>query len=139
LIHDGDGRGPTDGHRAMCSNQDLILTELWTLGERFLIRPLQNYVMAEMYSVQASCGKMSSQTGKHIYENTPDGSPLRRFAVDQICWLADPVEMAVLDAIPSQMVKDIALLLAKQVPAHVRHEKAVAMTASDYYVTEDES
>jgi hypothetical protein len=139
LVHGRDDHATTADHRDRCGEQDLILAEIWILGDRYLIRPLQNYVMAQMHSIQTTCGKMDPTVGRVIYDNTAVGSPLRRFAVDQICWLRGPVEMKVLDVIPTRMLKDITLVLAEEAPADLRRKRAKAMTASDYYVTEDGS
>ncbi|PQE03982.1 hypothetical protein CJF31_00003074 [Rutstroemia sp. NJR-2017a BVV2] len=137
LVHGGDDHATKADHRARCGKQDLILAELWILGDRFLIRPLQNYVMAQMHSIQTTCGKMAPAVSRVIYDNTAEGSPLRRFAVDQICWLRRPVDMKMLDVVPVQMLKNITLSLAEEAPADLRRKRAKAMTASDYYVTED--
>ncbi|PQE11672.1 hypothetical protein CJF32_00004849 [Rutstroemia sp. NJR-2017a WRK4] len=109
LVHGRDDHATTlaADHRDRCGEQDSILAELWILGDRFLIRPLQNYVMAQMHSIQTTCGKMDPAVCRVIYDNTAMGSPLRRFAVDQICWLRGPVEMSMLDVIPTRMLKDI--------------------------------
>ncbi|PVH85693.1 hypothetical protein DL98DRAFT_511272 [Cadophora sp. DSE1049] len=81
LHHDPSHEVDTNTEGKDCS-QDMYLTELWVLGDRFGMPALQNAVLDSMQSiVDHHRGYLPLCTYSYIYDNTTDGSLLRQYVV----------------------------------------------------------
>ncbi|KAF7878831.1 hypothetical protein EAF04_000034 [Stromatinia cepivora] len=107
----------------LCAREDVLLAEPWILAERFLIRPLQNYTMQVMFRKQVTCGAMNAACYEHLYENTAKYSILRRFAVEQRCWLGGDFPGLSEECFPAQMLFDMIGVLQERLAADVRKRK----------------
>ena len=82
------------------------LTNLWILADEFLIPVLQNMCVEALNEQCAKPEYLPTDLFGHLYENTKEGSPLRKLFVD-MC-IAHEKEIKVEDNYPPRMLVDIA-------------------------------
>ncbi|TGO47471.1 hypothetical protein BCON_0276g00110 [Botryotinia convoluta] len=137
-IHLGDldaSHGDDLDSMGQCIKEDGILLSLWVLAEKFLIHRLQNYTMHIICKKGTACRQICPSYYGYVYENTVEGSALRRFVVEQSCWAAQPFVNELTNS-PVEMLRDIVTVLKAQLPANVRARKRSQMTEENYLVEE---
>ncbi|KUJ22804.1 uncharacterized protein LY89DRAFT_714523 [Mollisia scopiformis] len=122
-------------HIEMCAQQDTDLIDLWLLADRFLMVDFQNQVIDHMKRIYQICGVMSSCQFRKIYDNTQEGSPLRRLVVDLCCWafFADYIKDKS-DKFPQDMLVDVAIAYRDAAPSNVITSKRSEIPTTDYHV-----
>ena len=72
-------------------NQLIIrrLLEFWILADKLLIPVLQNKILDALAAIETLPVDVLPCV-QYVYDNTPEGSPLRRFLVEQIAWHVRP-------------------------------------------------
>ncbi|TGO86712.1 hypothetical protein BPOR_0282g00080 [Botrytis porri] len=130
-----DSHGVDIDSRIQCIVEDGIVLHLWVLAEKFLIRRLQNYIVHNLCKKATACRQIIPAHYGYAYENTVEGSALRRFVVEQSCWTANIYDEDLNDY-PVEMLRDIVTVLKAQLPASVRARKFSQMTA-EYYLVEE--
>jgi hypothetical protein len=108
------------------------LAELWVMGEKFLIRPLQN----EAIDMLNYCEKnIPTDAAHYIYEKTAKGCLLRAFIVGDSAVSSDLAKMRKNgDEYPVEMVADIALYLQPFMFNDISRGIMTSFQISDYYV-----
>ncbi|KAF7893144.1 uncharacterized protein EAF02_000682 [Botrytis sinoallii] len=83
-----------------------------------------------------STPKLYYANSLYVYENTVEGSALRRFLVEQSCWATQPSHYGLI-VYPMGMLRDIVTVLKAQLPANVKARKFSQMTGDNYLVEEN--
>ncbi|TGO39278.1 hypothetical protein BHYA_0057g00460 [Botrytis hyacinthi] len=140
-IHSGDwDASHCDDFASMvqCMVEDSALLHLWVLAEKFLIPRLQNYTMRILCNKVFICNpNLSSKDCRYVYDNTADGSALRRFLIEHNCWgKTSSFHDKNSFSYPVEVLGDIIMALKRQLPENVRARKCSQMTGDNYLVEE---
>lgn len=138
-------RDPSSRHNGdpdlviQCMEEDGVLLHIWVLAEKYLIRRLQNYTMRVLYSKSLVCDlHLISDDLRYVFNNTGEGSALRRFVIEQgCCGKTDSIHRQFLLSYPVEVLVDIILALKRQLPENVRARKYPQMTDDRYLVEEN--
>jgi hypothetical protein len=116
---------------------DLCLANLWVLADKLLIRPLQNAAMNELGALCARHKMLPTPALNYVFNNTQEGSPLRRFfvykcaqALKPSCYTRFP------EHFPKEMLLELAVYLTKAMDDLPRKPKSPKFRISDYEVRE---
>lgn len=93
---DIDARAPDEGsfsEKEAEAYEDNCLVQLWVLADRLLIGRLQNEVLRCIDERREKSKQIAIHTLNYIYENTPSGSPLRRFVVHYCTFLSSSKQL----------------------------------------------
>lgn len=141
LIHPGDwdgSHGDDFTSILQCMVEDSALLHLWVLAEKFLIPQLQNYTMRVLCSKVSICNpSLYSKDCRYVYDNTAEGSALRRFVVEHGCWgKTASFHEKDLFSYPVEALGDMIMTLKRQLPENVRARKRSQMIGDNYLVEE---
>lgn len=67
-----------------------ILVQLWVLAEKLDVARLQNRVIDLLYKIYKRDAAISTVNLRYVYDNTKEGSALRRFFVHQCTYCLEP-------------------------------------------------
>lgn len=88
------------------------LIKLWILADRFLIPRLQNETLAAMHALDDEKQSLRSFSWMYAYDNTTEGSPLRRYFAYAVARRLErtkpgPLPAKNFDLVPREMLVDI--------------------------------
>ncbi|PMD52237.1 uncharacterized protein K444DRAFT_709284 [Hyaloscypha bicolor E] len=64
---------------AATMEEDLILAKLCVLADKLLLPQMQNQVLDRVQEIRNAAGRIPTECLHYVYNNTPPGSPLRRW------------------------------------------------------------
>jgi hypothetical protein len=95
-----------DSERA--GSKFFCLAALWTLADRLLIPRLQNEALVVLDQLRVALHKRLDNIFNHVYENTVEGSPLRRYVVQLSgSWFQSRKELINFERYPREILFDM--------------------------------
>lgn len=102
------GEKLTDGmQEAKKAAEDTHLFKLWVLADKLLIPQLQNSVLHKVQEICTGTNIIPTSSITYVYDNTHQGSPLRRWILNECASL----QMTWFEEHPTQFPKDMLLEL----------------------------
>ena len=119
----------------------LSLLELWVLADKLLIPTLQNYVMFWINEHMVKCHDNGIKAGCffiYTWENTAEGSPLRRYFLDVAAWregLDKWMENSHI-IFPNDFLRELVIYLFVALPTGFREEQIAKRDVKEFMVPE---
>lgn len=115
----------------------MFLFQLWVLTDKLLIPRLQNLVICQIEANRIRNRKFTSAMIPYVYENTSNGSPLRRFLVEFIAYHSIKSWVSIFEEDnPQEMLSELAIRLLslrdqeKTMKAITERNKEICHTSS---------
>ncbi|TVY73304.1 hypothetical protein LSUE1_G005518 [Lachnellula suecica] len=102
-------------------NTDMALVQLWVLADKLLIPQLQNQAIRELHRAQmgpldVGDPRIPFSTINYLYENTPRGSPLRKYIINMCALYVDEqYYLTNSSEFPKEMLLELVVAFAETV------------------------
>ncbi|EKD17265.1 hypothetical protein MBM_04842 [Drepanopeziza brunnea f. sp. 'multigermtubi' MB_m1] len=118
--------------------ENIILAKTWVLADKLLIGKLQDQIIDEIVRIRDHSHLLSSSVLKYVYDNTPEGSPLRRLYVDLFVRYGKPRRYeSKSDRYPKEMLFDVVSKFSAVIPTFISSTRTPSKDLSLYHVADN--